>query len=93
MNVPVPVPVQIDPMRKEDEGREELEDETLLPSQCSVCTGPAGDHKHYGAVSCYSCRCSFKYIKLRILPLLSFQSLLSAWCAQAAELCLWQQQV
>ena len=57
----VPVPVQIDPERKEVEGREMLEeeDETVLPSQCSVCTGPARDHKHYGAVSCYSCRYSF----------------------------------
>ena len=54
----IPVPVQVAPEKKEVEGREMLEeeDETVLPSQCSVCTGPAGDHKHYGAVSCYSCR-------------------------------------
>ena len=95
MNVPVPVPVQIDPMRKEDEGREKLEEEDrpVLPSQCSVCTGPAVDHKHYGAVSCYSCSYSFKRIKLRILTRLPFQSLLSARCAQADELRLWEQPV
>ena len=93
--VPVPVPVQIYPVRKEGEGREEFEeeDETVLPSQCSVCTGPAGDHKHYGAVSCYSCRYIFKRIKLRILTHLPFQSLLSARCAQADELRLWEQPV
>ena len=30
--------------------------EVALSSQCSVCSAPAADHLHYGAVSCYSCR-------------------------------------
>ena len=29
-----------------------------LSSQCSVCSAPAADHLHYGAISCYSCRCA-----------------------------------
>ena len=50
---------QIDQERKEDGEKDMLEEEedgTFLTSQCSVCTGPAADHRHYGAVSCYSCR-------------------------------------
>jgi len=31
-----------------------------LSSQCSVCSAPAADHLHYGAISCYSCRAFFR---------------------------------
>jgi len=45
----------------------EVEDEKLsenatipLNCVCSVCQGPAADHLHYGAISCYSCRAFFR---------------------------------
>ena len=45
-------------VRKEVRGEEKVDDEGGVPltSQCSVCTAPAAEHIHYGAVSCYSCR-------------------------------------
>jgi hypothetical protein len=27
-----------------------------LNSQCGVCCAPASEYKHYGAISCFSCR-------------------------------------
>ena len=50
--------INVDPVKKEVVGREKMGDEGGVPltSQCSVCTAPAAEHKHYGAVSCYSCR-------------------------------------
>ena len=46
------------PVSKGIVGRERVDEEGGVPltSQCSVCTAPAAEHKHYGAVSCYSCR-------------------------------------
>ena len=43
---------------KEIVGGKGVDEEGRVPltSQCSVCTAPAAEHKHYGAVSCYSCR-------------------------------------
>ena len=31
-------------------------DESSLLALCTVCSGPAATHIHYGAISCYSCR-------------------------------------
>ena len=49
----------VDPVNKKD-GVREMVDEcgggASLTSQCGVCGAPASEHRHYGAVSCYSCR-------------------------------------
>ena len=49
--------IPLDPV-KEVVGGKGVDEEGGVPltSQCSVCTAPAAEHKHYGAVSCYSCR-------------------------------------
>ena len=49
--------IHVDPV-KEVVGGKGVDDEGGVPltSQCSVCTAPAAEHRHYGAVSCYSCR-------------------------------------
>ena len=50
---------QDDPASKKVVGGKSVEDGeggVPLTSQCSVCTAPAAEHRHYGAVSCYSCR-------------------------------------
>ena len=49
--------INVDPV-KEIGGGKGVDEEGGVPltSQCSVCTAPAAEHKHYGAVSCYSCR-------------------------------------
>ena len=51
--------VNVDPVKKEVVGGKKMDEEGGVPltSQCSVCTAPASEHRHYGAVSCYSCRC------------------------------------
>merc|ERR1711915_624149 len=41
-------------------GYREAADESNLLAQCSVCSGPAATHVHYGAISCYSCRAFFR---------------------------------
>ena len=56
-----------DSLRKMTEGSERLSEEIEVPltseevevpltSQCGVCTAPAANIRHYGAVSCYSCK-------------------------------------
>ena len=40
-----------------EDGRREDVEAWALTSLCGVCTAPATHHRHYGAVSCYSCRC------------------------------------
>ena len=51
--------LHVDSVKKEVVGGKKMDDEGGVPltSQCSVCTAPAAEHRHYGAVSCYSCRC------------------------------------
>ena len=50
--------IPVDPVKEEVVGGKGTDEEGGVPltSQCSVCTAPAAEHKHYGAVSCYSCR-------------------------------------
>ena len=50
--------IHVDPVKEEVVGGKGADDEGGVPltSQCSVCTAPAAEHRHYGAVSCYSCR-------------------------------------
>ena len=50
--------IHVDPVKEEVLGGKGVDGEGGVPltSQCSVCTAPAAEHKHYGAVSCYSCR-------------------------------------
>ena len=96
------------PVRKEAGGGEKVDEEGGVPltSQCSVCTAPAAEHRHYGAVSCYSCRSiSHTYPSLQCktaqpssfakicLPIFLVQSLFSAWCSQTEEMHLWTQPV
>ena len=39
-----------------EDGRNENVEVRALTSRCGVCTAPATHHRHYGAVSCNSCR-------------------------------------
>ena len=49
--------IPVDPVKEEVVGKNANEEGGVpLTSQCSVCTAPAAEHRHYGAVSCYSCR-------------------------------------
>ena len=51
------------PVRKEVVGRDQ-EGGLLLTSQCNVCTAPAAELRHYGAVSCYYCRLEIHLSKM-----------------------------
>merc|ERR1712130_786877 len=42
------------------ESRRQPKKQQKLSRNCSVCSGPAASHVHYGAVSCYSCRAFFR---------------------------------
>jgi len=42
------------------ESRRTPKKQQKLSRKCSVCSGPAASHVHYGAVSCYSCRAFFR---------------------------------
>merc|ERR1712037_202000 len=42
------------------ESRRQPKKQQKLSRKCSVCSGPAASHVHYGAVSCYSCRAFFR---------------------------------
>merc|ERR1712088_482473 len=42
------------------DGGESRRQPKKLSRKCSVCSGPAASHVHYGAVSCYSCRAFFR---------------------------------
>ena len=48
--------VEIRALTSREDGRRDDMEVRALTRQCGVCSAPAPDHKHYGAVSCHSCR-------------------------------------